>query len=186
VGILCSVAETINDRYVISPLAGTTVNVSSSPFTTRAYPLEPGLIINMRGGDDTVNLMALSDMRNLNVDLGDGFDTLNAKMVETRGAMSFFGGLGDDIFQLQAVESHASFSVNLGAGNDQLLASNIDGTAGSILGGAGNETVQLDDADFTHFLFRGDSGNGRLIYTGLQSETEATALINLGDGDEVV
>jgi hypothetical protein len=178
------ITETLDNRYVITPLAGTTVNGSSDAFTTRVYENEPALTVRLRGGDDYAELTNLSDMRAVMVDSGDGADELSLTNVETRLGTSINTGSGNDVVTLIQVEAKGSFSVNLGDGNDSLTASNIDGTIGRILGGAGNNLISLEDADFIRFSYVGGAGVDDVTLSGLQSEMEGIASFRLGDGND--
>lgn len=180
------ISETLDNRYVITPLSGTTVNGSSDAFTTRVYENEPALVVRLRSGDDFAALTNLSDMRAVLVDAGAGGDELTLTNVETRLRTSINTGDGNDSVTLSQVEAKGSFAVNLGGGNDSLIATNIDGTLGRILAGPGDNVITMENADFIRFNFVGGQGSDDVTLSGLQSEIELVASFNLGEGNDTL
>lgn len=168
--------------WTISGLDQTTINGSSNPFTIN--PSDPTknkgkdkakppkavakspvrLMVNMRGGDDTVEIDGgdVKVGKNTSIKLGQGNDTLTVDGLFA-GDNSRYDG-----------ES----------GNDTITVTNSSFTTSALLsGGVGSDTINIDNVDFGKAA-RIDAGNGADFVKVTGSTFGPDARFNMGPGND--
>jgi hypothetical protein len=119
----------------------TTINGSDGPVSFRQ--VRRSLNVNLGDGDDSLDISHVKLLRGLNVNLGEGNDTLNVDHVKTLLRTSTLaGGEGDDDIQISDSKFRRKVDLLAGAGDDTVnLTDNYFGRKTSINGGA--DTDQL-------------------------------------------
>ena len=133
------------------PGTGTKVNGGNQPVTVGG--VTNSVWIDMRAGDDVVQLRAFQVPNELHVDLDAGNDLLEAGLEASGippnrvgGALWIEGDNGNDVVKLANVQVAGNVYVKLGSGNDTFRswAAQVD-AAIRIDGDAGEDTVTLAD-----------------------------------------
>jgi len=146
------------DAFTADP-NGDATRVILAGTTSTAFTLDIGtsetLDIDALGGDDTFTGSGLAGLIALDVDGGDGNDTLNGG----NGADILAGGAGDDAVDGNGGNDNAS----LGDGNDTFVWDPGDGSD-VVEGGAGSDTLRFNGSAGAE-IFAASANGARFLFT---------------------
>lgn len=156
------------------PGTGTLINGGNQPVTVGG--VTNSVWIDMRAGDDVVQLRAFQVPNELHVDLDAGNDVLEAGLEASGvtpnrvgGALWIEGDDGNDLVELANVQVAGNVYVKLGYGNDTFhsWAAQVD-AAIRIDGDAGNDTVTLADVRAKNLYAWLGQGNDSFLADGVR------------------
>ena len=144
-----------------------------------------GAGIDMGGGNNTINFVGKNSVASLNLETGDGADTINIGG-ETSFGGTFTGSTDSNIFKQRV-------SISTGSGDDAI---NIDKgavlKAATINTGDGNDNVKLngelqDTPDYWHSTSSIDLGSGNdIIHIGKDARMDVGTTIQGGAGNDIL
>ncbi len=176
-----------NGRIWIRGLDNTTINGVNVPLLlSDSDVLDRGLIIRLRGGDDTVSIRDLTITGTTTIDTGGGDDLLVVDNLEMEGEANFLmrGGL-DQVFIL-GVDSLQDVNVSTSSGNDIVSIVGLESDqAVSVTSGSGRDTIVARNV-YTRGEFRVASGTGDDTIELVGVGTEADLHISLSSGDDIL
>ncbi|MCA9009130.1 MAG: cadherin-like domain-containing protein [Planctomycetaceae bacterium] len=132
-------------------LGHTTINGVATPYVLPAASIRNNLLINMRGGNDTVGIKDLNILNNTGVSLGLGNDILEIDHVTGLNDLRVSAGLGNDRVSITNSTFHDNVVVNGSGGNDLLGLKAVEVGHNLIArGAAGSDTVIADNTNVAH------------------------------------
>ncbi|HVJ68757.1 MAG TPA: hypothetical protein VM510_12275 [Caulifigura sp.] len=183
--------EQVTGGVKVTALNGTTLTVGGNAVTEATFNGITSLNVRLGEGDDSVAMIGALNLKNVNIDLGDGDNVLSVGAGATiTGKLTINGGTGADQVTLDSTVGK-TLSLNLNGGNDEvsLLGTSFSSTV-SINTGAGADTVTINenglgvDASFN---------NNVTITTGEDNDTVSISnattkklTISTGDDDDTV
>jgi hypothetical protein len=141
----------------------TTINASSEPLVFSFDGAPPGFDIDMKGGDDTLDLQESLTPAWLHIRMGSGNDVLVGLDVTIAGDSKIGMGRGDDIMAVEFFIFGGDLQVTTGPGDD-LVRTRFTTVAGQLVlrGGPGNDTLMGDIGAGSTFI-RGFEAQGPVI-----------------------
>jgi hypothetical protein len=159
--------DPLTKEFVVEGRNGTTVNGAAEFRTTGVKTIRAA----MNGGDDVLAVAAFRLTKNLFADLGAGNDTLTLYRVVLRGRLNVQGGDGDDTVSVEAASDLVGGGViNAGEGVNHVVVkdSTVRGRLRIVTGG-GNDGVEILHCGFTDtasLSIRTGEGDDTVDYLG--------------------
>jgi len=175
----------------VEALAGSQISVGGVLETDHTFSGVTGLTLKLSEGDDVVALDGAINLKNVNINLGDGDNILTASAgLNVTGKLDITGGTGGDQVTLDTTVGKTA-NINLGLGNDEL---NLLGTSfsaqASINTGVGADVVVINENGLG---VNANFNNNLSITTGedndsvsISNTTTKKVTINTGDDDDIV
>jgi hypothetical protein len=136
-------------------------------------------------GDDAIDLITSTTNNTLNIDAGDGNDTLTADSITT-STVEVAMGAGNDTVSVDAITT-GSVEGTMGDGNDTLSADAITTGSAEVDFGAGNDTATLTALTTGSAVLTMGEGNDTITVGGAATLTTNAAIVaDLGNGDDTI
>lgn len=126
-------------------LGNTKINGGTAPYVISSASISNNLLINMRGGNDTVGIKDLTIRNNTGISLGLGDDILEIDHVTGMNDLRVSAGLGNDRVSITNSTFHDNVKVNGSGGNDLIGLKTVEVGGNLIARGAGGSDVIIAD-----------------------------------------
>jgi hypothetical protein len=166
----------------------TTFNGSPDPLTVTPTALFK-VTINMRGGDDTLDILGggVTIRGNSSIKLGEGVDTLTVDGVFARNGAKIDGEAGDDLITVTNSGFDNRASILGGAGVDSITLDNVFfGEDAKVDGGIHDDVIDITNGRFHGEDARVNGGAGVDAITILDSRFGEDARVDTGTSDDTL
>lgn len=145
-------------------LGDTKINGAAAPYVIPSASISNNLLINMRGGNDTVGIKDLIIQNNTGISLGLGNDILEIDHVTGLNDLRVSAGLGNDRVSITNSTFHDNVKVNGSGGNDLIGLKTVEVGGNLIARGAGGSDTLIADATNVggNAIVTGGGGNDSL------------------------
>ena len=151
--------------------------------------VEGSFTVTGRNGT-TVNLLpsvTTVNVRSLNVDLGDGGDTIQINDAAVSGGLRVRMGDGANTLAMRGVRIRGRTAIRGGGGADHVIAdvtSVFLGTFGAVMGGGNDNVELLQSVHKKRVTIRTGGGMNTVLVQGASLERAASLTVNCGDEDD--